>query len=136
MLFSSLYGVVFSLISRKCNAVLNHTFPRHQQSVGSKCFMYLAPPNNWEQSSTAQPFIKIWQIRVSSSVVFIPHDFYDLINPGYWGVRRKSEIPITTIPSSSRHSVIQSFTKMIFLNESPMFTRDFCYYRGWQMHTE
>ena len=42
-----------------------------------------------------------------------------------FGFNRKSIIPITTIPSSFRQSLILSFTTMIFLKESPIRTREF-----------
>ena len=42
------------------------------------------------------------------------------------GFNRKSMMPITTMPFSLRHSLILSFTTMIFLNESSMRTSEFC----------
>ena len=41
-------------------------------------------------------------------------------------LRRKSIIPIITMPCSLRHSLILSFTTIIFLKESGMFIKGFC----------
>ena len=48
-----------------------------------------------------------------------------IYNSRLLGFKRKSMIPITTIPSSFRHNLILSLTTMIFLKESPICTNDF-----------
>ena len=54
--------------------------------------------------------------------VVFPHGYKSRLS----AFSRKSIIPMTTMPSSFRQSLTLSFTTMIFLKESGIWTREFC----------
>ena len=60
--------------------------------------------------------------QLGQTLLFLPIIYKSRLS----GFNRKSMMPIITIPFSLRHSLILSFTTMIFLKESSMRTNEFC----------
>lgn len=58
----------------------------------------------------------IFRPQLGQTLLFLPITYRSRLS----GFNRKSIIPITTIPFSLRHSLILSFTTIIFLKESSM----------------
>ena len=64
-------------------------------------------------------------MQTINSACYLSRSFLRDHKSKLFGFSRKSIIPITTMPSSLRQSLIRSFTTIIFLKESPIRTREF-----------